>query len=86
MVFKLSHDVVSTCAKRDEPPSRRQPLELSSLWISYTHQNSSDFVGSCGEAFLFIQCFLWTLIYLYNLCDLWFNQLHSAQLGLCQYA
>ena len=23
MDFKLSHDVVSTCAKRDEPPSRK---------------------------------------------------------------
>ena len=31
MDFKLPHDVVSTCAKRDEPPSRRQPLEFSSL-------------------------------------------------------
>ncbi|MCR5381059.1 MAG: hypothetical protein K6G44_08770 [Lentisphaeria bacterium] len=51
MGFKLPHDVVSTCAKRDEPPSRRQPLELSPFWISYTLQNSSDFVGVCGEAF-----------------------------------
>ncbi|MBR5080315.1 MAG: hypothetical protein IKX30_16375 [Victivallales bacterium] len=26
--FKLPHDVVSTCAKRDEPPSRRTMLGL----------------------------------------------------------
>ena len=57
MGFKLPHDVVSTCAKRDEPPSRRQPLELSPFWISYTHQNSSDFVGVCGEAFCFFSVF-----------------------------
>ena len=29
MDFKLPHDVVCTCAKRDEPPSRRQPMNAS---------------------------------------------------------
>ena len=29
MDFKLPHDVVSTCAKRDEPPSRRSRLHHS---------------------------------------------------------
>ena len=68
MDFKLPHDVVCACAKRDEPPSRRQPLEFSSLLISYAYQNSSDFVGSCGEAFLFIQCLLWTAKIRVNSC------------------
>ena len=33
MDFKLPHDVVCACAKRDEPPSRRRPSESSSLKI-----------------------------------------------------
>ena len=28
MDFKLPHDVVCTCAKRDEPPSRRRPFRF----------------------------------------------------------
>ena len=31
MGFKLPHDVVSACAKRDEPPSRRRQTAFAEL-------------------------------------------------------
>ena len=37
MDFKLSHDVVFTCAKRDEPPSRRSRLHSFAINILFHH-------------------------------------------------
>ena len=35
MDFKLPHDVVCACAKRDEPPSRRRPFRVFLFKILY---------------------------------------------------
>ena len=42
MNFKLPHVVVSTCAKRDEPPSRRRPSRFSLDQNNILSTNSSE--------------------------------------------
>ena len=42
MGFKLPHDVVSACAKRDEPPSRRRPLRVFHFQIYLLSTTSSE--------------------------------------------
>ena len=67
MDFKLPHDVVSTCAKRDEPPSRRRPANPSSSSVSFFPQNLQN-DGRRLRGILFIQCLLWTVKIRVNSC------------------
>jgi len=57
--FKLPHDVVSTCAKRDEPPSRRSRLHSFAINILFHHRILS-MLSARLRGFLFVLCFLWT--------------------------
>ena len=68
MNFELPHDVVSTCAKRDEPPSRRRPANPSSSSVSFFPQNLQN-DGRRLRGILFIQCLLWTVKIRVHSCE-----------------
>ena len=59
MYFKLPHDVVCTCAKRDEPPSRRRPFRFLMTKISYCQQTPRNH-GRRLRGILFLPCIQWT--------------------------
>ncbi len=59
MNFKLPHDVVFTCAKRDEPPSRRRPTESSALKIHLLPTPLQNY-GRCLRGIPFLPCIQWT--------------------------
>ena len=73
MDLKLPHDVVTTCAKRDEPPSRRRLFRFifdqnhilttnsSERWpTSARHSVSSVFSVDC-EKFVYIRVYSWLI-------------------------
>ena len=59
MSFKLPHEVVFACAKRDEPPSRRRLFQFSSHKIQFLPQPLQNH-GRRLRGILFLQCIQWT--------------------------
>ena len=56
MNFKLPHDNFCTCAKRDEPPSRRRPTVFAELKAESKYKCFSSLADVC-EAFCIFRVF-----------------------------
>ena len=57
MDFELPHDVIFTCAKRDEPPSRRMPIRSFSFKVFVLPITSSELWLTSARHFCFV-CFV----------------------------
>ena len=57
--FKLPHDVVCACAKRDEPPSRRRPFQFFLDQNNILSTNSLE-TRPTSARHLFFPCIQWT--------------------------
>ena len=71
MDFKLPHDVVCTCAKRDEPPSRRRPANPPSSRVSFFPQILQN-DGRRLRGILSIPCIQWTTKFVCIRVNSWF--------------
>ena len=69
MNFKLPHDIVSTCAKRDEPPSRRRPSRSFPDQNHILSTNSSE-QWPTSARLLFLPCIQWTAKNSYYYCSI----------------
>ena len=77
--FKFPHEVVSACAKRDEPPSRRRPANPASSRVFFFSQIPQN-DGRRLRGFLFLQCIQWTIKFVLIRVDSWLimNNLNAS--------